>query len=137
MAHVENILSLIPQQPPFVMIDRLLVSDVSITRSSFIVAADNVLTINGEFTEAGLMENIAQTAAARAGLSAVMQNRSVAAGYIASVTHFEVFTLPGINNELITEVTTDDSVPTVTVIWGTVHCNEELIAKCEMKVLMA
>jgi predicted hotdog family 3-hydroxylacyl-ACP dehydratase len=65
-----NILSLIPQQPPFVMIDQLDHSDETVTRCRFTVKAENVLTINGQFTEAGLLENIAQTAAARAGYMA-------------------------------------------------------------------
>ena len=44
-----------------------------------------MLVSNGEFSEAGLMENIAQTAAARAGYIAVMENKPVAIGYIMSV----------------------------------------------------
>ena len=37
-------------------------------QTQFLITAENVLTDKGYFTEAGLMENIAQTAAAHAGL---------------------------------------------------------------------
>jgi hypothetical protein len=49
------------------MVDELLFSDDNITKTSFTVTADNVFVINGEFSEAGLMENMAQTAAAGSG----------------------------------------------------------------------
>ena len=46
MTEDEDILSLIPQKPPFVMVDELLFSDDNITRTSFIVTADNVFVID-------------------------------------------------------------------------------------------
>ncbi len=63
----ENVLSLIPQRPPFVMIDRLVSSDADIIKTSFKITGDNIFVTDGRFREPGLLENIAQTAAARAG----------------------------------------------------------------------
>lgn len=137
MSNEPNILSLIPQQPPFVMIDSLDHSDETITRCRFTVKADNVLTINGQFTEAGLLENIAQTAAARAGYMAHAENKPVQAGYIGAVRNMEVFELPLVNDELITEIKIEDQVFDVTMISGKVWCNEKLLAQCEMKIFMA
>jgi predicted hotdog family 3-hydroxylacyl-ACP dehydratase len=137
MEPIKNILSLLPQQPPFVMIDQLHHSDEKLTRSGFRVTAENVLTFNGEFTEAGLLENIAQTAAARAGYMASAENKPVQLGYIGAVKNFEVFSLPKINDELITEIQIDEQVFTVSMISGKIWCNDQLIAQCEMKVFMA
>jgi predicted hotdog family 3-hydroxylacyl-ACP dehydratase len=64
MSFEENVLNLIPQKPPFVMIGRLLHWDEKLTRTSFLVNDDNVFVEDGEFREPGLIENIAQTAAA-------------------------------------------------------------------------
>ncbi len=133
----ENILSLIPQQPPFVMIDQLQYSDETITRCGFRVTAENVLTIDGEFTEAGLLENIAQTAAARAGYMARLENKPVRMGYIGAVKNLEIFSLPKTNDVLVTEIKMEESVLNVSVISGKVWCNETLMAQCEMKVFMA
>jgi len=49
----EDILTLIPQKPPFVMVGKLLFSDDDHTKTSFTIPADNVLVIDGKFTEAG------------------------------------------------------------------------------------
>ncbi len=133
----ENILSLIPQQPPFVMIDRLYYSDDSVTRSGFRVTAENVLTDNGVFTEAGLLENIAQTAAAREGYLSRAENKPVRVGYIASVKNFDVFMLPAIGSELQTEVTVEDTVMGVLLLSGRVWCQDTLLAQCEMKVFLS
>jgi predicted hotdog family 3-hydroxylacyl-ACP dehydratase len=132
----KNILSLIPQQPPFVMVDALSHSDETVTRSQFLVKAENVLTINGQFTEAGLLENIAQTAAARAGYIALSGNQPVKAGYIASIKNFEVFFLPQVNDTLVTEIKMEEPIFNVTMITGTVQCNGQLAAQCEMKIFM-
>ena len=99
MENAENILSLIPQKPPFVMIGQLLHSDEMITRSRFRVTAENIFTINGRFTEAGLLENIAQTAAARAGYIAQLEHKPVEIGYIGAVKNLEIFELPKTNDE--------------------------------------
>ena len=133
----KNILSLIPQKPPFVMIDQLLHSDELVTRSIFCVTAENIFTINGRFTEAGLLENIAQTAAARAGYISHLENKPVAIGYIGAVKNLEVFDLPHINDKLITEIKIEEKVFTVSIISGRVWCNDKLMAQCEMKVFMA
>jgi len=133
----ENILSLIPQQPPFVMIDQLLYSDETLSRSGFRVTAENVLTIDGVFTEAGLLENMAQTAAAGAGYMARLNNQPVRVGYIGAVKDFEIFSLPKINDMLVTEIKMEESVLNVSVISGKTWCNETLMAQCEMKVFMA
>jgi predicted hotdog family 3-hydroxylacyl-ACP dehydratase len=131
---VEDIIDLIPQKPPFVMIGKLLSVDETSIKSSFVIVADNVFVKNNIFQEAGLMENIAQTAALRAGYIAQAENKPVLVGYIGAVKDFEVFNLPTVGDELITEIKIEDQVFDVTIISGKVWCNEQLLAQCEMKV---
>ncbi|MFA6085017.1 3-hydroxyacyl-ACP dehydratase [Mucilaginibacter sp.] len=131
---VNDITSLIPQKHPFVMVGKLLLVDETITRSSFVIKSDNIMVKNGFFQEAGLMENIAQTAALRAGYLAHTENKPVENGYIGSVKNFEVYGLPKIDDELLTEINIEDKVFNVTVLTGKVWLNDTLIASCEMKV---
>jgi predicted hotdog family 3-hydroxylacyl-ACP dehydratase len=131
---VEDIIDLIPQKHPFVMVSKLLSVDEKSTRSSFIVAADNIFVKNNQFQEAGLLENIAQTAALRAGYMAKTENKAVVNGYIGAVKDFEVFSLPKTGDGLITEISIIDRIFDVTVISGKVWHNETLLAQCEMKV---
>jgi predicted hotdog family 3-hydroxylacyl-ACP dehydratase len=136
MEMAENILSLIPQKPPFVMVDRLLKSDENSTQTSFVVTKENLLVINGEFTEAGLMENIAQTAAARAGYIAIMEDKPVIVGYIGAVKNLEIFDLPKINDELTTEVKIENRIFDITAISGMVKCSGRILAQCEMNIFI-
>jgi hypothetical protein len=134
---VENIFPLIPQKPPFVMVSKLLYVDEINTRSSFYINADNLFVKNNIFQEAGLLENIAQTAALRAGYIAESETKPVAVGYISLVKDFEVFGLPKVNDELITEITIENQIFDVTIFSGKVWHNEKLLTKCEMKVFIS
>jgi len=131
-----DILSLIPQKPPFVMVDELLFSDDNITRTKFTVPADNVFVISGEFSEAGLMENMAQTAAAGSGNMARIENRRVATGYIGQVKNLEVFELPKVGDELVTEIKIEVQVFDAGIVSGKVWRADRLIAQCEMKIFI-
>jgi len=115
------------------MVGELLQCDQAITRTSFIIHANNVMVVEGEFTEGGLMENIAQTAAARSGFMA-QDGAGIKDGYIASVKNFEVFQLPKVGDELITEVTIIDQVFGTTIISGAITCNDMVLAKGEMSI---
>jgi len=137
MLPVENIIPLIPQKPPFVMVGKLLFTDAVSTRSSFIIEPDNVFVKNDVFQEAGLMENVAQTAALRAGYVAQSENKPVAVGYIGAVSNFEIFGLPKTGDEIETEIRIENQIFDVTVLSGKVWYNENLIAQCEMKLFIS
>ena len=118
------------------MVGKLLHADETTTRSSFIITHDNVFVKDGTFQEAGLMENIAQTAALRAGYIAQKENKPVETGYIGAVKDFEVFNLPKVGDELTTEITIQNQIFNVTVIDSKVWHNGNLLAQCEMKVFI-
>jgi len=80
------------------------------------------------------MENMAQTAALGAGYVAQTENKPVAVGYIGGVKDLEIFSLPRVNDELITEITVENRILNVSVISGRVWHNDDLLARCEMKL---
>ena len=133
----ENILLLIPQRPPFVMVDKLLSCDENGAQTTFCVNEENVLVVDGKFSEAGLMENIAQTAAARAGYMAKIENKLVEIGYIVSVRSLEIFELPGISDVLITDIKIKNKVFDMIVISGMVMHNNKVMAQCEMNIIVS
>ncbi len=132
---VDDITALIPQKHPFVMVGSLLHVDDELIRSSFLISPDNVMVSNGHFTEGGLIENIAQTAALRAGHMALVNGTPVRNGYIGSVKDLEILALPKVNDELITEIRIDGQIGNMTILTGQVWSGTELIAKCDMRVL--
>ncbi len=133
---MENILALIPQRPPFVMIDELLFSDSKVTRSTFKIRKENIFVENDELAEAGLMENIAQTAAAAEGYISMRNNEPAHIGYIGAVHNLEVFFLPKVDGQLITQIKITEQVFNARLIEGAIFCNELLVASCEMKVFI-
>jgi predicted hotdog family 3-hydroxylacyl-ACP dehydratase len=136
MITINDIQSLIPQKPPFVMVDKLLSVTETGTTTGFTIQPDNIFVQNGVFKEPGLVENIAQTAAARAGYVSHTENKPVLVGYIGAVNNLQVFALPKTGDELITEITTENQIFDVTLISGKITCNGQLIAQCKMKIFI-
>lgn len=131
---VDDITALIPQKHPFVFVDRLLYADDGLTRSSFVIKHGAVFVKGGQFQEAGLMENIAQTAALQVGYTAAKFNEPVKKGYIGNVKNLEILKLPKVNEQIITEISIGEQIFDVTIITGKIMLGDEEIARCEMKV---
>lgn len=137
MITIENIEILIPQRSPFVMIDKLLEVAETSTTSGFTILDDNIFVQDGIFKEPGLVENIAQTAAARAGYVSKTENKPVLVGYIGAVNNLQIFLLPKTGDELITEIAIENQIFDVTLISGKITCNKQLIAQCNMKIFIS
>ena len=137
MSETQNIESFIPQRPPFVMIDSIIYSDEKVTRSAFKVQGDNIFVENGYLKEPALVENIAQTAAARAGYISQTENKPVSLGYIGAIKNLVITGFPKINEEIITEITIENQIFDVSVISGKISCNEQVLAQCEMKIFIS
>ena len=62
-----DVQTLLPQRPPFIMIDRLIHFDEVVTTTQLEVRSDNLFIEDGVLNNCVLVENIAQTCAARMG----------------------------------------------------------------------
>ena len=131
-----EILSYIPQRPPFVMVDRIVSSGEKTTRSLFKITSDNIFVEGGILKEPGLVENIAQTAAARAGYIAREENKQVRLGFIGGIRNLEIFGYPEVNSEIETEITIENQIFVVFVISGKITSNDSILATCEMKIFI-
>jgi len=136
MLPVHDIAPLLPQSSPFIMVSKLLNMEAGKTTTSFIIEESNVLVCQGVFTEAGLLENIAQTAAAGAGYHASLKNKPVQKGYIGAVKNFIIFALPKVNDEITTEIEETGVVFNMQTIQGKVWLEEKLLAQCEMRIFL-
>ena len=118
------------------MVDKLLSSGEQTTVSSFVVKAGNIFVEEGCLKEPGLVENIAQTAAARAGYTSALESQPVRLGYIGAIKNLQFYGFPKINDEIITEITIENQIFDVSIISGKIRCNGELLAACEMKIFI-
>jgi predicted hotdog family 3-hydroxylacyl-ACP dehydratase len=137
MINKEDITEYIPQRPPIVMISRLLEAGDKNIRTGLDIAEDNVFVENGLFMAPGLVENIAQTAAARIGYLAKKQNVPVPLGFIGAIQQLEILELPQAGTTVETEIVIGHEVFNATVVHGTVKQNGRLMAQCDMKIFVS
>ena len=131
-----DILKYIPQRPPVVMIDTLIDCTEKETITSLTIESDNMFVENGIFTEAGLMENMAQTAASKVGYECMILNKPVPPGFIGAVKNLEVITYPKVGDTINTRISIENEVFGITLIGGSVSHNGVEIATAEMKIVL-
>ena len=132
----KDILQFIPQRAPFVMIDELTACDDESAKTALNILEKNLFVEKGLLTEPALVENIAQTAAARIGYICKQANKPVPIGYIAAVQNLVIKELPKTGSRLETEVIIKNEVLNVTIVAGHVRMNDRVIASCEMKIFV-
>jgi predicted hotdog family 3-hydroxylacyl-ACP dehydratase len=133
---VQDILSFIPQRAPFVMVDEVIYSDETITRTKFLIKEDNIFVVDGFLKEPALIENIAQAVAATEGYLSQKENKPGRMGYIAAIKNLVITGFPQINDEIITEIKIEKQVFDLILITGKIFCNETMVAHCEMKIFI-
>ena len=131
-----DILPYIPQRPPFVMIDTLLYADERISKTSFTIKEENVLVENGFFSEAGLVENIAQTAAAGKGYRVQEDGKPAQGGFIGALKNLSVYALPRVGDTIITETNFITQVMNAHIVQGKIILENREIANCELKIFL-
>lgn len=137
MSYAQHITDLIPQRHPFVMIGNLVHCDDTLARTTFTIQEENIFVQNGFLQEPGLVENIAQTAAARMGYLCKAENKPVPVGFIGAVQQLSITGLPAVQQQITTEIIIKNQVFDVTIITGKVSCGDQLLASCEMKIFIS
>lgn len=136
MSKDEEILQLIPQRPPIVMVDKFFGMEGEQSFSGLTVTAENIFCQDGVLQEAGVIEHIAQSAAARVGYIALQQKEPVPLGFIGSVDKMKIHQLPIAGNELRTTITVMQEVGDITLISAETKSEEALIAEGRMKIFL-
>jgi len=130
-----EILDLIPQRPPMTMIDALITADEKSARGQLYILESNLFIDNGILAEPGLIEFIAQTAAAYTGYKNKTTNKEVSEGYIGAIKNLVIYELPKVNSFIQSEIVVENEIVGYTIIAGRVYQNEQLLAECEMRIL--
>ena len=132
----DDILAYLPQRPPFVMIDELLSADEQAIRTIFTIREGHQLVKNSRFTEAGLVENMAQTAASGTGYIARQEGKAAPLGFIGALKNLSVNDLPGIGETIHTEVIFVHQVMNAHIVEAKVSCDNRILATCELKIFL-
>jgi 3-hydroxyacyl-[acyl-carrier-protein] dehydratase len=136
ITEIEEIIKLIPQKAPMVMVDKLFHSDEKSSKSGLTIKVDNIFVEDGILKEPGIIEHIAQTAALRAGYFYKLKNEQPPIGFIGAIKNLTVHAFPQLGKELITEIKVETEIMNATVISAEVRCDDKLIAEGEMKIFI-
>jgi predicted hotdog family 3-hydroxylacyl-ACP dehydratase len=130
----DHILKFIPQRPPMVMIENLILAEEKKTISSLTILPENIFCENGVLKEPGLIENMAQTAAAGSGYKSISKQQKPPEGFIGGIRNLVINALPEIGQVIRTEVIVEHEIFDALVVNGKVFLGESMIASCEMKI---
>ncbi len=133
-----DIHELLPQQEPFVMIDKLCHYDKDMTVTATVIKEDNIFVENGVFTESGLIENIAQSCAARIGyINKYILKKGIQLGFIGAVRNLSLYRNPNVGEKIETTIMTIEEIFGMTLVTAAVKIGNETIAESEMKIALS
>ncbi len=137
LATRENITDFIPQRKPIVMIDDLLEASDLHSVTSLQIRRDNFFVEGEKLAEPGLVENIAQTAAAQVGYQCSIKKIPVPLGYIAAVKNLTISKLPVVDSRITTSIRIVNQVMDVTLAEGIVVDEQgRECCRCEMRIFV-
>ncbi len=130
-----DIHELLPQQEPFVMVGQLVHFDITRTVTETTIGSENMFVENGQMTASGLIENIAQTCAARIGyVNKYILKKGIQIGFIGAIRNLEVKALPAVGDTIRTTVDVVEEVFGMILANASIECNDVTMVTTEMKI---
>jgi predicted hotdog family 3-hydroxylacyl-ACP dehydratase len=136
LATKETIFNYIPQRDPICLVHSIYECNDQGIKTGFIVENGHIFVSDNKLTEAGIVENLAQSAAAQAGYLSVANNVPPKVGFIANIKDLKILKFPEVGSEIITQIKIKTQVFNVTLIEAASSVNNEPIAVCEMKIFL-
>lgn len=127
---------LLPQRPPFVMIDRLVSCDDVYAVTELTIREDNIFVEDERLTSSGLIENIAQTCAARIGYLNLKAGGTVKIGVIGAISNLDIIRTPKVGEKLETTIELISEVFQMTLVEAVIRSNGEEIVRANMKIAL-
>ena len=132
----KDIYQLIPQRPPIIMVDVVWSATETGAETGLTIHEDNIFVRDGLFREPGLIEHIAQSAAAFAGYDTFIHGEEPKLGYIGEIKECNIHTLPPVGSELYTTLRLIAEVQGIRLISAETTCNGQPVTDCQMKIFL-
>ena len=130
-----DIESLIPQRPPIKMIDVFEYEDENTGLSELSVVADNIFVEDDTMMAEGILEHVAQTAAALIGYRRKMAGMEVNIGVIGDMKHCSFDSeLPKTGETIKTRIGIVSQLGNITMIESLSQVDGRTMAQCRMKL---
>ena len=134
--NTRDIASLIPQRAPIMMVESFTYEDAQQCRSALAIASDNIFVDEtGRMAEEGILEHIAQTAAAYVGKRRLDAGEEVNMGYIGDIKRCVISApMPVVGDVLRTKMQIVSQVGNITMIAAETIVGGRTVVTCRMKL---
>lgn len=130
-----DIHELLPQQEPFVMISRIVHFDMRLTKTETEILKDNLFVQDNVYSTGGLIENIAQTCAARIGyINKYILNKDIQKGYIGAISNMHIYAFPKIGETILTSIQVEEEIFGVTLAKAEINGERGLYVSTDIKI---
>ena len=130
-----DIHTLLPQQEPFVMIDTLRHYSGNVVVTTLHIRPYNLFAEQDVLSASGLVENIAQTCAARIGyINKYILKNDIQVGFIGAVRNMEIVCLPKMGDTITTTITIVEEAFGISLATATVMSGDKTLATTEIKI---
>ena len=120
------------------MVGQLIHFDEKETATRTLISPDNIFVEKGEFTASGIIENIAQTCAARIGsVNKYVMKKGIQLGFIGAIRNLKIYRHPKVNQVIETTVHTMEEVFGMTLVSAKMTCEGNVISECQMKIALS
>lgn len=132
-----DIHTLLPQKEPFVMIGSIIAYDDLHTDTDFLIQSDNLFARNGGLSTTGMVENIAQTCAARIGYyNKYILKKGIQPGVIAAIRNMKVICHPCIGSMIHTVITIIGDAFGMILVDAKIISKDDIVSTAQVKMAL-
>jgi predicted hotdog family 3-hydroxylacyl-ACP dehydratase len=141
-----DIQNYLPHRAPMLMVDLILDIDANFVETIFLIKEDNIFVDKNIFTEAGLIENTAQTCSSIVGKKYFFEddgteNENVnVIGFISALKNLKIHSLPKVNDTITTKATLVSKFVGDDYTLCTMSCEsyleEKMLLECEINLFI-
>ena len=135
-ANLEFLKKLIPHREPMILIDTLQYHDENSLVSSFLITEQCLFIKENNFSEAGILEHMAQSVALHTGYSGYIDEKATREGYIGAIKKAEIVQLPKVGETITTQVNITYSAMDMTMVQIETKIDGKIIALAEMSTVL-
>lgn len=136
ITNMEFLKKLIPHRKPMILVDTLRYHDANSLVSSFLIPQQCLFVKENKFSEAGILEHMAQSAALHTGYSGYLNKKATREGYIGAIKKAEIRQLPQVGDTLQTEVHISYSAMEMILVRLESKVGDVNIASAEMSTIL-
>ena len=136
ITHIETIRKLVPHREPILAIGSLIAYTETTLVASFTIPEDHLFVHNGCFSEAGLLEHMAQCMALHSGYSGALKEEAPREGYIGVIKTADIEMIPKAGKTLLTHIEIVHAVLDMSMVTAEIRVDKKFCAKATLHTIL-